>query len=211
MDLFWIIRLSFIGMLLIYDLIYIYFLKNRKKYENFLENFGINLVLVILYNIFCYIPVIIPSSSEFIPSSTFKQNLFILIWFYLLGSILIILAILIFTLSLKIRKVLGAQDTSGKLLTSGVYGFCRHPIYFAISMTSLGLALILNNMDGLIITPIIILLNFFTGKIEEKYDMRVRFGKTYSEYKKNTRALGPWWYWLIIVLSVIISLIYLML
>jgi len=58
--------------------------------------------------------------------------------------------------------------------------------------------------------PLIIILNLFTGRIEEKYDMMVRFKKEYTIYKKTTKALGPWRYWLKIVLSTIIPIVLLM-
>lgn len=207
MYLFWIIRGSFIGFLVIYDLIYIYFLKNRKKYQPILENFTSNLFLVILYNILCYVPVIIPPSSEIISNFIFSQNIVISIWFSALGIIFIIFALIIFIFSLKMRKVLGAQDTSGKLLTSGVYKFCRHPIYFSISLISLGFPLILYNIEGLLLIPLIILVNFLTGKIEEKYDMKIRFKEEYVIYKKTTKALGPWWFWLIIISSCLLPIL----
>ncbi|TFF95629.1 MAG: DUF1295 domain-containing protein [Promethearchaeota archaeon] len=208
--LFWIIRILFIGMLIIYDLMYIYFLKKRKRYELFLENFYINLGLIILYNALCLIPAILPSLLYIIPKSWIGSNMIISLWYFSVGIILIIIGVMVMALSLKMRRVIGAQDTSGKLLTSGVYSFSRHPIYFSISILSLGLALSFNNLNALIIIPIIILLNFLTGKIEEKYDMDERFKNQYSHYKEKTRALGPFWFWLILVLAIGIPFLFLL-
>lgn len=47
-------------------MIFAYFLKNRERYSNLLENTTINLVSVILFNVFCYIPMILPSVESVI-------------------------------------------------------------------------------------------------------------------------------------------------
>ena len=202
MSLLWILRLSILGVLFLYNIFYRFLLKDREKYGKYLENLALNLIMVIIYNIFNYIAVMLPSDPNLIPNSIFSQNLVVISWHDLIGSILIIMAVAIMILTLRMRKVLGAQDTGGKLLTSGLYGFCRHPIYFAISLISLGFSLTFNNLDGLLVVPIVICLNMMTGIIEQKYDMEIRFKEEYSEYKKEVRIFGPIWFWVILVLVI---------
>ena len=203
MSLLWMLRLSILGILFLDIISYRFLLKDRDKYRKYLENLTLNLSLVIFYNGFCYLAVILPSDSNVIPNSLISQNLTVTFWHDLIGSILIFVALVIIIFTLRMRKVLGAQDTAGKLLTSGSYGFCRHPLYLAICLNSLGFSLTFNNLDGLLIIPVIICLNLMMGIIEQKYDMEIRFKEEYSEYKKKVRILGPIWFWVILILAIL--------
>ena len=107
------------------------------------------------------------------------------------------MVLLIFTL--KKRKVVGAQDTDGKLFTTGVYSFCRHPIYLGISLSCLGIILFFINIDAFLVYPFILCGNMFTGKIEEMYDISIRFKEEYLDYKKQIRIFGPFWFWMILI------------
>lgn len=207
MSILWIIRLSLIGCSFILIAIFAYFLKNRDKYSEILENTSINILSVILFNVFCYVPMLIPPDENIITRPEILNNVFNLRWLNILGLIMMISGVLLLLRTIFMRKAIGAQDTAGKLLTKGIYSFCRHPIYFGIILISLGFGLRGINVDALIVFPLILLVNFLQAKLEEIYDVGVRFKDEYLEYKKNTRMFGPIWFWLIILLILILPLI----
>ncbi len=212
MSILWAIRLSMIGSLFILTVVFSYFLKNRDKHSEILENTTFNIISVLIFNTFCYVPMLIPPDENIITRPPLLDNAFNLRWFDILGLIMMILGVLLLLRTILMRKAIGAQDTAGKLLTKGIYSFCRHPIYFGIIIISLAFGLRGINIDALIVFPLIILINFFQAKLEEVFDVGVRFKEEYLEYKKNTRMFGPIWFWLIIlfflILPLTISIIY---
>lgn len=207
MSILWSIRLIMMAFLFILITIFAYFLKNREKYSDILENTNINLISVILFNALCYLSMIIPSDENVITRPPLFDSALNLRWFDILGLIIIIFGVLIMLRTIFMRKAVGAQDTAGKLLTKGIYSFCRHPIYFGIIMVSFGLGLRSINVDGLIIFPFILLANFIQAKLEEVYDVGVRFKEEYLEYKRKTKIFGPIWFWLVLLIFLILPLI----
>jgi len=207
MSILWIIRLSLVGCSFILIVIFTFFLKNREKYQGILENSAINIISVVLFNIFCYIPMLIPSDENIIQKPLLLNDPLNLRWFDISGLILMILGVLLLLRTILVRKAIGAQDTAGNLLTNGIYSFCRHPIYFGIIIISLGFGLRGINIDGLIVFPFILLVNFIQAKVEEVYDVGIRFKEEYSNYKKQTRMFGPIWFWSILLISLIVPLI----
>jgi protein-S-isoprenylcysteine O-methyltransferase Ste14 len=82
--------------------------------------------------------------------------------------------------------------TQGHLVTTGVYRWVRHPIYFAVLIGCLGLALATLSPLRLVLT--LALLVFFDLKasreeiwLQEKYP-------GYTSYKRRTKKLIPWIY-----------------
>ena len=207
MSILWIIRLSLIGCSFILIAVFACFLKNRDKYSGILENTSINILSVILFNIFCYVPMLIPPDENVVIRPVLLNNAFNLRWFDIVGLIIMILGVLLLLKTILMRKAIGAQDTAGKLLTKSIYSFCRHPIYFGIIIISLGFALRGINIDALIVYPLILLVNFLQAKLEEVYDVGARFKDEYLEYKKNTRMFGPIWFWFTILFFLILPLI----
>ena len=207
MSILWAIRLSLIGSSFILIAVFAYFLKNREKYSVILENTAINIISVILFNIFCYIPMLLPPDEDIIQKPLFLNHPLNVRWFDISGLIFMILGVLLLLRTILMRRAIGAQDTAGKLLVNGIYSFCRHPIYFGIIIISLGFGLRGINIDGLLVFPFILLANFIQAKLEEIYDVGVRFKEEYSNYKKQTRMFGPIWFWVIILISLIIPLV----
>ncbi len=189
-----------------YIFIYAFFLKDREKYTHILENNKINIILVFIYNIVCYLSVLLPADPNILIKPSIFENSFVIIWFNILAIILYILGGYLLFITLKMRKVIGAQDTEGKLLTNSSYSFFRHPIYLGISLIALGMVLTSINLDAMIIFPFILLGNYLTGTIEEKYDIEERFKKQYQEYKKKVRRFGPFYFWLFLLLIVSLPL-----
>jgi len=207
MSILWIIRLSLIGCAYILIAVFAYFLKNREKYQVILENTVINTISVIFFNAFCYIPMLLPPDERIIQKPSFLNHPLNVRWFDIVGLILMILGVLLLLMTILKRKAIGAQDTAGKLITNGIYSFCRHPIYFGIIILSLGFGLRGINIDGLLIFPFILLVNYIQAKLEEIYDVGIRFKDEYSNYKNQTRMFGPIWLWSILIIILIFPLL----
>ena len=76
------------------------------------------------------------------------------------------------------------------LVTTGLYGFVRHPIYLGIFISLSALALMVANL--LVILPTIALLVVLYVSIDEEEVILIdRFGDEYREYKKRTPRFIP--------------------
>jgi hypothetical protein len=109
------------------------------------------------------------------------------------------LAILLMGTAIRQRKTLGGQNVKEGLLTGGLYRIFRHPIYTGVILASLGVALVTRSWDGLLMFPLVFLLNMVQALIEEKFDIGVRFPGQHQEYKKRTGMFGPTWVWGIVM------------
>jgi protein-S-isoprenylcysteine O-methyltransferase Ste14 len=70
------------------------------------------------------------------------------------------------------------------LITSGVYGVIRNPIYSAVIAMALGFSLAFRGLYGLAYVPIVFVLFGVTTLLEERELVEV-FGDEYLEYKSN--------------------------
>ncbi|MGB7539896.1 MAG: methyltransferase, partial [Anaerolineales bacterium] len=151
----------------------------------------INLLGVIVYNLACYLLAGLPSDSAVFATPDFLAKAGTRTGFLIAGLILIVLGVVLFIASVRQRKTVGGENVKQGLLTSGVYRIARHPIYTGIVMVSLGMALALNSWDGLLMIPLIWLVNAAEGAIEEIFDIGVRYPAEYAEYRKRTGMFGP--------------------
>ncbi|HXR36556.1 MAG TPA: isoprenylcysteine carboxylmethyltransferase family protein, partial [Candidatus Binataceae bacterium] len=78
-----------------------------------------------------------------------------------------------------------------QLVTSGVFGICRHPVYAAWIVLNLPGLTLLTRSWPLMITPLVAYLVFklLIGK-EDDY-LRRRFGNQYLEYRAKVNELIP--------------------
>lgn len=77
-----------------------------------------------------------------------------------------------------------------KIVSSKIYSVIRHPQYFGGILAHIGISFMLSSFLSLLITPVIILLNFFVAWKEEK-ELVKEFGKIYEDYKKNVPMFVP--------------------
>jgi protein-S-isoprenylcysteine O-methyltransferase Ste14 len=197
----WLIRFVLFGLSIAQVGAFGYFLKHRQKYEKLLENRAVNLGVVIVYNLLCYLMVGLPSDPSVVSPPAFFVHPGVRIGFSVFGLVLMALAVLVGIISVGQRKALGGQNVEAGLLTSGIYRYFRHPIYTGIIWISLALALATKNWDGLLMFPAVLLMNIAEAIIEERYDVGVRFPSQYQAYRKRTRMLGPIWCWAVILAS----------
>jgi len=80
-----------------------------------------------------------------------------------------------------------------RLITHGVYGHIRHPLYLGEITRNLGFALLFSSLYGLIIMIIASPFLIWRIHIEEKM-LISEFGKEYEEYTKKTKKLIPYIY-----------------
>jgi protein-S-isoprenylcysteine O-methyltransferase Ste14/C-terminal processing protease CtpA/Prc len=196
MSVFWIIRLALIAVLGTMVVVGSYLLRNRKQYQRVLNSWFFNILLVLNYQLFSYLIVILPSAECKVPMLCRIEYQRTQFPYVLVGSLLVCAGILLQIVTAMQRKVIGAQDIRQELMTSGLYRYFRHPIYTGIIWTCLGLAVLLRNPDGLLAMPLIFFINLSQAISEEKNDMIMRFAEKYRPYKQKVRMFGPIWLWI---------------
>lgn len=79
-----------------------------------------------------------------------------------------------------------------KLITDGVYGVVRNPIYSGVLLVCTGAVLIANNLI-LLAVPVVcwIYMTLFLIKTEEKW-LRELYGEEYISYCKRVNRCIPW-------------------
>jgi protein-S-isoprenylcysteine O-methyltransferase Ste14 len=202
----WIIRLVLLGLLAAYVGLSGYLLKHRDRYGRLLESGPVNLFLVLLYNLLCYLTVGLPSDQDVLSPPAFFTHPAARNGLCIVGQVLIVAAVAMLVATVMRRKALGGQDVKEGLLTSGIYRYFRHPIYTGIIWISLGLPLTTRNLDGLLMFPGVFLANVAQATVEEKWDVGLRFQTEYEEYRKRTRMLGPVWFWVALI-GIVLALI----
>jgi protein-S-isoprenylcysteine O-methyltransferase Ste14 len=81
---------------------------------------------------------------------------------------------------------------TAQLVTSGAYGFVRHPIYFGVLLAAFGIALWSLSPLRLLLTLVLAL--FFDRKANrEEVWLQERYAE-YPAYRARTRKLIPWIY-----------------
>ena len=110
------------------------------------------------------------------------------IWMIIIG---IALNIIGFAIYLKSIKVINKAFANEQLLTTGVYGHMRHPLYSAFILFIIpGIAFLFNSWI-LFFIPITYYLIFrILIKEEEDYCLN-KFGEKYTHYKKKVFAIFP--------------------
>jgi protein-S-isoprenylcysteine O-methyltransferase Ste14 len=111
------------------------------------------------------------------------------------GDTLLITGIVLMTLGLvfyfSTAKMLlnGLRET--RLITTGAYSFCQHPLYVSITMFIIpALSLILNSW--LVLTSSLVGYILFKLFIKQEYDeLEKVFGKEYLIYRKKTPEFFP--------------------
>jgi protein-S-isoprenylcysteine O-methyltransferase Ste14 len=90
-----------------------------------------------------------------------------------------------------IRQVVGGGESGdgGGLVTSGVYGCVRHPLYFFSTVILWLLPVMTVNRLAAVV---LITLYFNLGSIHEERLLREEFGSAYDEYRMRVPRMIPW-------------------
>jgi protein-S-isoprenylcysteine O-methyltransferase Ste14 len=81
------------------------------------------------------------------------------------------------------------QRAEPELVTSGPYGFVRHPIYSGLLTAMLGTALV-DNLLGLTVVAVLTGYFYYCGIVEER-NLAATFPAAYPEYRSRTKMLIP--------------------
>jgi protein-S-isoprenylcysteine O-methyltransferase Ste14 len=77
-----------------------------------------------------------------------------------------------------------------KLMRKGPYGIVRHPIYSGFMLATLGTAIILGQVGGLVSVALIVISWGYKARLEETL-MIEQFGAEYEDYRHHVKALIP--------------------
>ena len=88
------------------------------------------------------------------------------------------------------KKYWSKETGTGKLVTSGVYRFIRHPQYTGLLLLSLGMLIEWATLPMLIMFPVMVGMYMRLAKREEK-DMLREFGEDYKRYMAKTKMFIP--------------------
>ena len=80
----------------------------------------------------------------------------------------------------------------GSLVTNGVYGIVRHPIYTGLILGTLGWGLLMSSALGLLLAVVLFLFFDRKSRREEAWLMEAYPG--YAEYRGRVKKLIPWIY-----------------
>ncbi|WP_405270661.1 methyltransferase family protein [Methanobrevibacter sp.] len=154
------------------------------KENNHLPVFGIGPYLIGLIALISVIAIAL-SLKKIIPSYSTNQILMTIV-----GAILIVCGA-IFWISAVLKSRIDDNIKNNQLVTTGIYGIVRHPIYAAFLYAITGFIFIANNVL-LLILPVAywLILTLAMIKTEEKWLVDLH-GDDYLDYSKNVNRFIP--------------------
>lgn len=157
-------------------LIYLFFLSRESRKEQFYNlPFWLQKSFVVLFVGPLFISPFLPQVRMTMGFYRFPISLG-----FIIGGVVIIIGAFF-----KIGVIPSLKEKS-TLITQGVYGIVRHPIYFGTILTFLGLILFTNALLSLLYFPISIALYFLMTIYEEK-SLISEYGQEYVVYQKTVR------------------------
>ncbi len=105
---------------------------------------------------------------------------------YPLGILLFVGGILIMFFAIKALyfKTASGIDEAKKLVTWGLYGIVRHPLYLGLIIAYLGWCIIFKALPALLMAPIVFVFLWILTIFEER-DLLKTFGENYIQYRKK--------------------------
>lgn len=85
------------------------------------------------------------------------------------------------------RKIHNAES---RLVTTGIYGYVRHPQYLGFMLITLGMNILWVTISTLILWPILVFVYYRLAKQEDK-EVQKRFGEEYQRYKQDVPMFIP--------------------
>ena len=156
---------------------------SKYQLKNFLKA-AYDLMLVFLQ---FFIIILHFFQSEFFPQ---KQIIQVSPFSYSMGIFIIIIAFIIMLVSIKdLGRNLSPfpkPTNNSKLVTTGIYRFTRHPMYYSLIFISIGVFIIKSSIYYLFLTISLALIIKFKIALEEKYLMN-KF-KNYLLYKNEVKV-----------------------
>ncbi len=157
----------------------------RKK--DHLPLYGVGPVIIYGQVIFTAISIILTNLFDFkFPAMNDFNTLF------KVTGILLIASGLYLDLSAKLKSKLFQHVADNKLITNGVYGIVRNPVYSGALLACTGAIFLANNLI-LLIVPVIcwLYMTLFLIQTEEKW-LKELYGQEYIAYCKKVNRCIPW-------------------
>jgi protein-S-isoprenylcysteine O-methyltransferase Ste14 len=85
------------------------------------------------------------------------------------------------------RKIHNAES---RLVTTGIYGYVRHPQYLGFMLITLGMNILWVTISTLVLWPILVFAYYRLAKQDDK-EMKKRFGEEYQKYKRVVPMFIP--------------------
>ena len=118
------------------------------------------------------------------------------IYFKIIGILILILGIILFTKTVFLffkfgNGTIAPWDPPKKFIIRGPYRYVRNPMLIGVNLILISEYLILNSLIIFIWSSIFIVINLIYHKFNEEKKLELRFGNSYTEYKKNVSAWIP--------------------
>ena len=107
-------------------------------------------------------------------------------WNWIVGGAILLIALIVSAPMFKI-KPLTAPNKEMNLITTGLYGYTRNPIYLADLLLTIGISFLFQSIIGLLLVPIWWVAILFHILAEEQCLER-ELGQTYLEYKNKVKG-----------------------
>ncbi len=109
----------------------------------------------------------------------------------IVGILSVALAVFILVLAFRAFKLaqtnLEPWKPTNAIVSDGVFGFSRNPIYLAFTLFYLGTAFLFNSLWLLaLLAPVLLVMRYSVIDREERY-LESKFGAEYREYKRRVR------------------------
>ena len=78
-------------------------------------------------------------------------------------------------------------EKASELVTAGLYGFSRNPMYFALLLLLTGWAINLGSLSPFLLLPLFVLILTSQQIISEEQVLEEKFGQVYLDYKQKVR------------------------
>lgn len=148
--------------------------------------FGVGPIYVLLCLCFTIIGLCLRAKG-FLSGGEIKQGS---LFFYITGFAFLVFAVYLWAGAVIVEKI-NKKAKEGTLVTSGVYGIVRNPIYTAFLFLFTALLLFARNYILLLLPPVFwIFLTILLKNTEEKW-LKETFGKEYELYCKNVNRIIP--------------------
>jgi len=103
---------------------------------------------------------------------------------WIIGGLIIALSSLIIIVPIFVVRWWAPPVKGMKLITSGIYRYIRHPIYFFEVMWFLGLAIMFRSLYAVYLAPVFWFI-FFIHALAEEAELENVLGNEYIEYKRK--------------------------
>jgi len=125
-------------------------------------------------------------------SATWFQNPFSwnqsISWIFLFSSLLLAIH------GFRLLKIAGSPNKDiediTKLVTTGIYRYIRHPLYFSLVLGGIGAFLKDPDITGLFLLLSLFIFIYCTARVEEKENLD-KFGSVYHNYMENSKMFIP--------------------